>query len=140
AECLRDGYVTALAIKRTYKHPCQSGSLSFEHNWPCRVHSFLPAFGEFLDHLLVKRWNVIWPPTADESIIHRDFPVDPICSGVAHVRLNCGGPRGHGSVADQTRADEHLRSMANGRHRFSLAEEMTRKFKRILICSQRIRI
>ena len=92
----------------------------------------MPAFGEFLDHLLVKRWNVIWLPTVDESIIHHDFPVDPICSGVAHVRLNCGR-RGHGSAADQTRADEHLRSMADGRHRFSLAEEMTRKFKRIRI-------
>src|SRR5947199_2591605 len=99
----------------------------------------MSAFGEFLDHLLVKRWNVILLATSYESIIHHDFLVDPICSGVAHVRLD-RRRGGHGSAADQARADQDLRSMTNGRYWFAFVEEVTRKLERILIRPQRIRI
>src|SRR5436190_19292261 len=98
----------------------------------------MSAFGEFLDHLLVKRWNVIRLATGHESIIHHDFLVDPICSGVAHIRSD-RQPGGHGSAADQARADQDLRSMTNSRYWFAFVEEVTRKLERILIRPQRIR-
>src|SRR6266436_9224935 len=99
----------------------------------------MPAFAEFLDHLLVERWDIIWLSAGYQSVIHHDFLVHPFCSRVAKVDPD-RRPGSHGLASNQTRADEHLRPVTNGRDRFAFAKEMTRKFKRIVIRTQRIRI
>src|SRR5438874_5150999 len=99
----------------------------------------MPASTEFLDHLLVESWNIIWLAAGHQPSVHHDFLVDPFCSRVAEVGPD-SRPGCHGLAPDQTRADKHLWSVTNGRHRFAFAEEMARKFERFVTRTQRIRI
>src|SRR6266480_495133 len=99
----------------------------------------MPAFTEFLDHLLVERWNIIRLTTGHQSVVHHDFLVDPFCSRIAEVDPD-SRPRSHSLASNQTRADEHLRSVTNGCYRFALAKEMPRKFERFVTRTQCIRI
>src|SRR2546429_6643299 len=76
--------------------------------------------------------DVVRFATGNESVVHNDFLIDPLCACVAHVDLNCW-PRSHLSAANKIRADQDLWSMTYDRHRFVLPEKMLRKPKCVLI-------
>src|SRR6266403_3901270 len=100
---------------------------------------FVPAFPEFLDHLLVERRNIIGLAACDQAVVHDDFFIHPTRSSVAHIGLN-RWPRSHLSPANEVGADQYLRPVTNCCDRFAFAEEMARKFERVFVRTQRLRI
>src|SRR5437660_5127547 len=60
------------------------------------------TLGEFLDHLLVERRNVVRLAARDDSVVDDDFLVDPVSARVANVRLE-RRPRRDGAAARDSR-------------------------------------
>src|SRR4051812_13041255 len=97
------------------------------------------AFAEFLNHLFVERRNIVRFAAGHESVIHYYLLIDPIASGIFHIRLN-RRPGSQLSSADDSGIDQNPWSMTNGRDWFAFLEEVPGEFQRFRRRSKLIRI
>src|SRR5260370_12639259 len=72
-------------------------------------------FGEFLQHLAVERRDVCWLAAGDQPLIHMDFFIHPVASGILDIRFQ-RRPRGHRPAAKDVGFAQSPRTMAYGGH------------------------
>ena len=75
------------------------------------------AFSQFLEQLFVKSFQILRRTAANETVVHNDFLVDPVYTGVNEVRPDCRVRR-HGASAQHAGLDQGLRAMTDHRNRF----------------------
>src|SRR6476660_8009825 len=97
------------------------------------------SFAKFFDHLAIERWDVVWFPACHESIVDHDFFVDPVSTGVFHVRLDVR-PRGQLSSTHHAGIDQDPWTVTNDRGWFARVEKMTRELERFWRRAQLVRI
>ena len=97
----------------------------------------MAAFGEFFDHLSIKRGDIVRCAARDQAAVGHDFLINPICAGTPQIRFD-GRKGSHPPVRYAASFDQSEWSVADRGNRLATFHKGAHKRDGLLIHAQRV--